>query len=82
MIDNPIKSLNGINLSTNSPFQSPFLQVDPSIFRSPEVLSSEYIFPDGSTKPSRGRFEMAFSQIGGTIMLGAMTGGTLGAFRG
>ncbi|KAH7644789.1 mitochondrial import inner membrane translocase subunit tim23-like [Dermatophagoides farinae] len=83
-MDNPINSLNGLNISSTnkSPFQSPFLQVDPTIFRSPDVISSEFIFPDGGTKPSRGRFEMAFSQIGGSIMTGAVIGGAIGTFKG
>ncbi|KAH9511954.1 mitochondrial import inner membrane translocase, subunit timm23 [Dermatophagoides farinae] len=84
IMDNPINSLNGLNISSTnkSPFQSPFLQVDPTIFRSPDVISSEFIFPDGGTKPSRGRFEMAFSQIGGSIMTGAVIGGAIGTFKG
>ncbi|XP_046918606.2 mitochondrial import inner membrane translocase subunit Tim23B [Dermatophagoides farinae] len=84
IMDNPINSLNGLNISSTnkSPFQSPFLQVDPTIFRSPDVISSEFIFPDGGTKPSRGRFEMAFSQIGGSIMTGAVIGGAVGTFKG
>lgn len=83
-MDNPINSLNGLNLpsSNKSTFQSPFLQVDPTIFRSPDVISSEFIFPDGGTKPSRGRFEMAFSQIGGSIMTGAVIGGAIGTYKG
>ena len=82
MFESPIRSLNSIDITSASPFQSPFLQVDPSLAKSSLKLSPEFIFPDGTNKSSRGRFEMAFSQIGGSIMTGAFIGGTLGTFKG
>ena len=39
-------------------------------------------FSDGSTKSSRGRFELAFAQIGGSIMTGAGIGGVMGTIKG
>lgn len=83
-IETPFASLGGAfqNMSGQKAFQSPFLQVDPSIIGSPNQIASEFIFPDGGSKPSRGRFELAFSQIGGTILVGGGIGGALGALRG
>ena len=37
---------------------------------------------DGGNRPSRGRFELAFSQIGGSVMAGAAIGGIVGCFNG
>ena len=44
---------------------SPYLNIDPSVFQE----GPQYIFPEGASK-QRGRFELAFSQIGGSVMLG------------
>lgn len=76
--------LSGLNLSgagASSPFQSPFLQVDPSMLQ-PPLISNEFIFPEGATKSSRGRFELAFGQIGFSVGMGAGIGGAMGTFKG
>lgn len=44
---------------------SPYLNYDPSILRASQP---EFIFPDGASK-QRGRFELAFSQIGSAVMV-------------
>ncbi|KAL6421972.1 hypothetical protein ACFW04_010819 [Cataglyphis niger] len=57
---------------------SPFLNFDPSYL---PVSQPEFIFPDGALK-QRGRFELAFSQIGAACITGAGIGGTSGLYRG
>ncbi|CAK9821184.1 Mitochondrial import inner membrane translocase subunit Tim23 [Anthophora plagiata] len=57
---------------------SPYLNFDPAIL-SPS--QPEYIFPEGATK-HRGRFELAFSQIGAACIIGAGIGGASGLYRG
>ncbi|GAV08885.1 hypothetical protein RvY_18511 [Ramazzottius varieornatus] len=56
---------------------SPYLNIDPSALQE----APQYIFPEGASK-QRGRFELAFSQIGGSVMLGALVGGTTGMYSG
>jgi mitochondrial import inner membrane translocase subunit TIM23 len=41
----------------------------------------EFIFPEGAQK-QRGRFELAFSQIGSSVMIGAGIGGVAGLYNG
>lgn len=63
-------------------FSSPYLDFDPKIIN-PGANESQWIFPDGSiNKPTRGRFEMAFSQIGGSVMTGGALGGLMGGING
>ena len=57
---------------------SPYLNVDPSILNQG---SPEWIFPEGASR-QRGRFELAFSQIGGAVMTGAFFGGVHGFYNG
>ena len=61
--------------------QSPYLQFDPLLLESNQN-KSEFIFPDGGHRANRGRFELAFSQIGGSVMTGAGIGGAVGVARG
>ncbi|KAL5017866.1 hypothetical protein ScPMuIL_003588 [Solemya velum] len=42
---------------------------------------SEFIFPEGASR-QRGRFELAFSQIGGSVFAGAAVGGLNGVYTG
>lgn len=56
---------------------SPYLNFDPSYL---PTSQPEFIFPEGAVK--RGRFELAFSQIGSACMIGAGVGGTSGFYRG
>lgn len=57
---------------------SPYLNYDPRILRTSQP---EFIFPEGASK-QRGRFELAFSQIGTAVMVGAGIGGTVGFYNG
>ncbi|XP_023287720.1 mitochondrial import inner membrane translocase subunit Tim23 isoform X2 [Orussus abietinus] len=74
------------NDSTNVPVTSqrglaplsPYLNFDPSYL---PATQPEFIFPEGAVK-QRGRFELAFSQIGAACMLGAGVGGATGFYRG
>lgn len=60
---------------------SPYLSYDPRVV-SP-ANDSPWIFPDGTTsRPARGLFEMAFCQIGASVMAGAAIGGSLGWYNG
>lgn len=78
--------LSGLNFGGSSGLSSnPFLQVDPSLVSGaqPPLLSSgEFIYPEGAAKPSRGRFELAFGQIGCSVGVGAGIGGAVGTFKG
>ncbi|CAH1794548.1 unnamed protein product [Owenia fusiformis] len=56
----------------------PYLNVDPSLVG---PGGAEYIFPEGASK-TRGRFEMAFSQIGGSVFAGGAVGGANGIITG
>jgi len=57
---------------------SPYLNVNPS-FLNPN--GPEFIFPEGASK-HRGRFELSFSQIGGSVLTGGFLGGANGIYRG
>lgn len=57
---------------------SPYLNVDPAYL---SQGGPEWIFPEGSSR-QRGRFELAFSQIGGAVMTGAFLGGVQGFYSG
>lgn len=59
--------------------RSPYLDFDPQYL--PKASQPEFIFPEGASK-QRGRFELAFSQIGGSCMLGAAIGGVEGLYKG
>lgn len=59
-------------------FSSPYLNIDPSYI--PQT-QPEFIFLDGASK-QRGRFELAFGQIGGSCMIGATLGGGSGFYNG
>ncbi|ESO13236.1 hypothetical protein HELRODRAFT_63427 [Helobdella robusta] len=58
---------------------SPYLNIDPNYL----AIDSEpqFIMPDGANQ-HRGRFELAFSQIGGSVCVGAAVGGTMGLYTG
>lgn len=57
---------------------SPYLNYDPRYF---QQAQPEFIFPEGASK-QRGRFELAFSQIGSSVMIGAGIGGIAGFYNG
>eukprot|EP00918_Siedleckia_nematoides_P071650 GHVU01156477.1.p1 GENE.GHVU01156477.1~~GHVU01156477.1.p1 ORF type:complete len:213 (+),score=6.59 GHVU01156477.1:72-641(+) len=62
------------NISAN-----PYLNFDPA-FLSPGG-DSQFIFPEGASQ-RRGRLELAFSQIGGSVFVGAAFGGLNGFYSG
>ncbi|XP_017062229.1 mitochondrial import inner membrane translocase subunit Tim23 isoform X2 [Drosophila ficusphila] len=55
---------------------SPYLNYDSRFLQQPE-----FIFPEGANK-QRGRFELAFSQIGTSVMIGGGIGGMAGVYNG
>ena len=57
---------------------SPYLNYDA---RFVQQAKPEFIFPEGANK-QRGRFELAFSQIGSSVMIGAGIGGVAGFYNG
>lgn len=58
---------------------SPYLNFDPALINvDPE---SQFIMPEGASQ-RRGRFELAFSQIGGSVCMGAGIGGMNGLYNG
>ncbi|CAD7086244.1 unnamed protein product [Hermetia illucens] len=57
---------------------SPYLNYDPRFL---QQAQPEFIFPEGASK-QRGRFELAFSQIGSSVMVGAGIGGMAGLYNG
>lgn len=57
---------------------SPYLNYDPRYL---QQAQPEFIFPEGANK-QRGRFELAFSQIGTSVMIGAGVGGMAGFYNG
>ena len=79
--DTPFSSMSGIGGQIGGQIQSPYLQFDPSLLNSSQN-KSEFIFPDGGQRANRGRFELAFSQIGGSVMTGAGIGGSVGIVKG
>ncbi|XP_055547458.1 mitochondrial import inner membrane translocase subunit Tim23 [Wyeomyia smithii] len=56
---------------------SPYLNYDSRYLQT----QPEFIFPEGASK-QRGRFELAFSQIGSSAMIGAGIGGMAGLYNG
>lgn len=57
---------------------SPYLNYDPRYLN---ISQPEFIFPEGASK-QRGRFELAFAQIGSSVMVGASIGGAAGLYNG
>ncbi|KAL3285159.1 hypothetical protein HHI36_019279 [Cryptolaemus montrouzieri] len=72
--NSPLSGLSG----AYKPFSSPYLNYDPGYI--PQT-QPEFIFLDGASK-QRGRFELAFGQIGGSCMIGAGIGGATGFYNG
>lgn len=77
MGDNNSFNLTSFSNLKPSHIQSPYLNT----FTLPEQISSEFIVPEGFSK-NRGRFELAFSQIGTSIMVGSGLGGAVGTYKG
>ncbi|CAG5121218.1 unnamed protein product [Candidula unifasciata] len=57
---------------------SPYLNFDPAYFGPND---SQFIFPEGAAR-TRGRLELSFSQIGGSVFVGAAVGGLNGFYSG
>jgi len=57
---------------------SPYLNYDSRYL---QQAQPEFIFPEGANK-QRGRFELAFSQIGTSVMIGGGIGGMAGVYNG
>ncbi|XP_014238243.1 mitochondrial import inner membrane translocase subunit Tim23 isoform X2 [Trichogramma pretiosum] len=57
---------------------NPYFNYDPVYF---PPSQPEFIFPEGAVK-QRGRFELAFSQIGAACIIGAGLGGANGFYKG
>lgn len=57
---------------------TPYLNYDPRYLN---ISQPEFIFPEGAAK-QRGRFELAFAQIGASAMAGASIGGAAGLYNG
>lgn len=66
---------NSLGLNTHL---SPYLNYDARLL---QQAKPEFIFPEGANK-QRGRFELAFSQIGTSVMVGAGIGGLAGFYNG
>ncbi|XP_017114053.1 mitochondrial import inner membrane translocase subunit Tim23 [Drosophila elegans] len=62
---------------SNAPV-SPYLNYDSRFLQQSQP---EFIFPEGANK-QRGRFELAFSQIGTSVMIGGGIGGLAGVYNG
>lgn len=58
---------------------SPYLNFDPA-YIGPNS-DSQFIFPEGANR-QRGRLELSFSQIGGSVFVGAAVGGLNGLYTG
>ncbi|XP_052865906.1 mitochondrial import inner membrane translocase subunit Tim23 [Anopheles cruzii] len=67
----------GISTSSQVRPLSPYLNYDSRYLQA----QPEFIFPEGASK-QRGRFELAFSQIGSSAMAGACIGGMGGLYNG
>ncbi|RUS83207.1 hypothetical protein EGW08_009018 [Elysia chlorotica] len=58
---------------------SPYLNFDPAYLGS--NADSQFIFPEGAAR-TRGRLELSFSLIGGSVFIGAGLGGLNGLYSG
>lgn len=61
-------------------FSSPYLNFDPQVL--PQSSQPEYIFLEGAGSKQRGRFELSFSLIGSSCMVGSTLGGLRGFYTG
>jgi len=68
-----------VPVSSTNTVMSPYLNFDPAYVAPSQ--DSQFIFPEGAAH-RRGRFELAFSQIGGSVFVGAAAGGMNGIYNG
>lgn len=94
-LNGPLSGSFGLGTSGVRPL-SPFLNIDPNAIRGsqPEFIFPEGKIKSSSSRVAliiefslgasrqRGRFELAFSQIGGSCMVGAAIGGSSGLYNG
>lgn len=74
-------SLNSSSSSSGiTPVSFNLFGFDPSILD--KTKDSDYIFMEGPDKPSRGRFEYAFSRIGLSFLTGGAIGWAVGGYNG
>jgi len=59
---------------------SPYLNFDPTIL--PQSSQPEYIFLEGAGSKQRGRFELSFTEIGTSCLVGATLGSVRGIYSG
>ncbi|CAF4454380.1 unnamed protein product, partial [Rotaria socialis] len=71
-IDVPVHSTPGTNTL------SPYLNFDPTVLNSGK---SQFILPEGQ-KERRGRLELMFFTIGGSVIAGSVVGSASGLYRG
>jgi len=76
----PPPEFGNVPLTSGSGVVSPYLNFDPSLIN--PTNQDSFIFPEGIGSRQRGRFELAFSQIGGSVLTGGAVGGTVGLFKG
>jgi len=69
-----------VPLTSGGGVVSPYLNFDPALIN--PTNQDSFIFPDGMGSRQRGRFELAFSQIGGSVLAGGAVGGTVGLVKG
>lgn len=60
---------------------SPYMNIDPSYLINVDT-EPQYLSIQPLSGPKRGRFELAFNQIGGSMCVGAGVGGMTGFFQG
>lgn len=75
----PSDTLGNIPVTSGSSALSPYLNFDPSYLSID--AEPQFIMPEGASQ-RRGRFELAFSQIGGSVCIGAGIGGVNGLYNG
>lgn len=69
----------GVSAGGMGSVMSPYLNFDPAYIGADS--GSDFIFPEGASR-QRGRLELAFSQIGGSVFAGAAVGGLNGLYSG
>jgi mitochondrial import inner membrane translocase subunit TIM23 len=62
------------------PSVPPYLNYDPQLL--PQSSQPEYIFLEGAGSKQRGRFELSFTEIGTSCLIGATIGGIRGIYSG
>lgn len=69
-----------VPLTSGGGVVSPYLNFDPALIN--PTNQDSFIFPEGIGSRQRGRFELAFSMIGGSVFAGGAVGAGMGLFKG